>query len=292
MSLALEALPTNFGDPDRPIVLSAEGALSRATLLELQKRLRGEPLPTGPLATQPARMSEDSAELLGRAVAAHGGPVEDVAFSQEGSLMISLSRDGTAMIWETESKQSIGTLEGHRDWVVGAAFAGSVNRVVTVSWDRTARVWDVSSGACVALLEGHEDVVVSAQFVLDGSRLLTASWDGTARIWDVETRTCVRAFPASGSLCDAVFTESLQFVMTVSRDALVRVWEADSGRPVFEVAQAGRESRGLTIPRAELTNVLMTLSGQKLIDVARRLLEPGELTEEERRRYLLGTPVD
>ena len=78
MLLALEALPTRFDDPDRPLVLSAEGALARATLtlMEIKTQLDHEHSIAKAFETQTMSNPEIPSEIIERFHDAHRGGVE------------------------------------------------------------------------------------------------------------------------------------------------------------------------------------------------------------------------
>src|SRR5271170_6927233 len=121
------------------------------------------------------------------ALAGHTGLVNSVAFSPDGSRIVTASWDTTARMWDAKTGAALATLSGHKFWVNSAAFSPDGGRVVTTSWDKTARVWDAKTGAALAVLSGHTGPVNSARFSPDGSRVITASNDNTARVWDAKT---------------------------------------------------------------------------------------------------------
>ena len=91
-------------------------------------------------------------------------------------------------VWDPVSGDTVATLEGHTNRVVGVAW-GEIDgqpRLATASYDGTVRVWDPVSGDTVATLEGHTDGVVGVAWgEIDGQpRLATASYDTTVRVWD------------------------------------------------------------------------------------------------------------
>ena len=139
--------------------------------------------------------AEDQALL--RMFAGHSGYVRSVAFSPDGSFVLTGSGDGTARLWETASGQPLATYQGHSGYVRSVAFSPDGSFVLTGSGDGTARLWETASGQPLATYQGHSSFVNSVAFSPDGSFVLTGSADGTARLWEDRLR------PATGDLSGA-----------------------------------------------------------------------------------------
>ncbi len=82
---------------------------------------------------------------LGAEMDGHNNWIVAVAFSPNGSRVVTGSRDGTARVWDAASGRLVAVLRGHREAVQSAAFSPDGSRVVTASDDRTARVWTLDT---------------------------------------------------------------------------------------------------------------------------------------------------
>jgi tetratricopeptide (TPR) repeat protein len=67
-----------------------------------------------------------------------------VAFSPDGTRVVTGSWDKTARLWDASTGTSVGAAMKHDGPVWSVAFSPDGTRVVTGSWDKTARLWDVS----------------------------------------------------------------------------------------------------------------------------------------------------
>jgi WD40 repeat protein/uncharacterized caspase-like protein len=141
----------------------------------------------------------------------HTGVIRALAFSADGSRLISGSGDNTAIIWDTGVKSGVRArepkllhrLQGHKADIFGAAFSPDGNRVVTGSYDKTLRLWRISDGAQIALMAGHGDKVMSLAFAPDGT-IASGDIAGTILLWDGQygriLRTLAQQKFGSGSL--------------------------------------------------------------------------------------------
>ena len=163
----------------------------------------------------------------------HATGVYGAMFSPDGSLVVTISRDDTARIWDALTGREIAVLEGHERWVQAAAFSPDGARLVTASWDSTARIWDVTTGEAIAVLGGHQSPVRTAVFSPDGAHIVTASWDNTARVWDVATGKQITLISGhDGSIWSAAFSPDGSHVVTASDDQTVRLWDAVTGKAI------------------------------------------------------------
>ena len=65
-----------------------------------------------------------------------------VAFSPDGTKIVSGSRDNTVRVWDAVTSTLSNTLEGHFDRVTSVAFSPDGTKIVSGSRDTTVRVWD------------------------------------------------------------------------------------------------------------------------------------------------------
>jgi WD40 repeat protein len=117
----------------------------------------------------------------------HTSSVLSVAFSQDGSRVVSGSFDKTVRIWNVMAGEMETKLEGHTQLVRSVAFSQDGSRVVSGSDDETIRIWNVTTGEMETKLEGHTRGIRSVVFSQDGSRVISESFGDTVRIWNATT---------------------------------------------------------------------------------------------------------
>jgi WD40 repeat protein len=251
--LALEALPQNMAQPDRPYVPEDEVQLyTAATNLRERLVLTGHDGPVNSAAFSPdgtriVTASDDHTarvwdSVTGKELATltvHTGSVNSVAFSPNGMRIVTASADNTARVWDAATGKEIARLTGHEYAVNSAAFSPDGTRIVTASNDNTVLVWNATTGKEIARLTGHKDRVWSAAFSPDGTRIVTASDDKTARVWDISPE--INAGAGNGNalatlaghkdrVWSAAFSPDGTRIVTASGDQTARVWDAATGQ--------------------------------------------------------------
>jgi WD40 repeat protein len=179
---------------------------------------------------QPARMK-------------HRGTVPHVAFSRDGALLVTCGHT-FARVWDGRTGQPV-TGELRTGYALGsspltggaAAFSPDAKYLVTAGQTRdrqrrgTARIWEARTGRLVKSLP-HTGQVYTVEFSPDGRHVLTCS-DGGSFVWDVEKGAMLLelARQHSGGYYAAYSPDGSRFV-TANWDRTIRVWEAETGRPV------------------------------------------------------------
>ena len=77
----------------------------------------------------------------------HDNVIASVAFSPDGSKIVSGSWDCTIRVWDASTGvQVLPALQGHDDYIRSVAFSPDGSKIVSGSWNKTIRVWDASTG--------------------------------------------------------------------------------------------------------------------------------------------------
>jgi len=117
----------------------------------------------------------------------HSRPVAGIEFSQQtedGLFLISACHDKTAMLRNGETGDWIGTFEGHKGAVWGAALNVPATLAITCSADFTAKIWDAITGDEMHELK-HRHVVRCADWSPDSSRVVTGGKEAKLRLFDL-----------------------------------------------------------------------------------------------------------
>jgi len=117
-------------------------------------------------------LSNESSQSPQIALNGHDGPITDIIYSPDGSLIATASLDGSIRIWDAADGSPIRTLTGHSGGVNSIAFSPDGAMLASGSDDRTAALWNVTDGSLVrTLFPLMESRVVEVEFSPDGSLL-------------------------------------------------------------------------------------------------------------------------
>jgi WD40 repeat protein len=127
----------------------------------------------------------------------HG--IQDVAFSPDGKVLATASRDSTIRLWDVATRNTQETLVGHEEAVLEVDFSPDGASLVSCSADETVRLWDVKTGEERLVFYGHRQPVGGVAFSPNGALIASGSTDNTVRLWDTRTGEMRASFVASGT---------------------------------------------------------------------------------------------
>ena len=171
---------------------------------------------------------------------AKGPTMRTVAFSPDGTRIVTAEDDRTARIWDASSGQVLVTLYGHTDLVIDAKFTLDGTRIVTAGADRQIKIWDAITGQELSTLAGHSAGLWSIALSPDGQHIVTASADQTAKVWSIaptrELQTLVngsRILHPNGA--KLVYSPDGKRLATANSDPTPKVWDLTTGKLLLEL---------------------------------------------------------
>ncbi|HMQ63284.1 MAG TPA: hypothetical protein PKE06_21550, partial [Flavilitoribacter sp.] len=152
----------------------------------------------------------------------HNATVSSVAFSPDGTSILTGSFDKTARLWNIKD-QSFKSFAGHEEGVTSVAFSPDGKSILTGSEDKTVRLWNIKDQSFISFA-GHEKGVTSVAFSPDGKYILTSSYDHTARLWSIKDQSFISFAGHEKVATPAVFSQDGQSILTGSRDRGALWW--------------------------------------------------------------------
>jgi len=196
---------------------------------------------------------------LSQTLAGHTGVVSSVAYSQDGSRLVTVGEDGVK-VWDAQSGDELFGLEPDVS-TSAAVFSPDGKLLVLGNWDGVLEIWDVPSGNQLRTLDYRTslnaeasaafDPVVSISFSHDGKLLMSGYTRQLTRIWNIESGEYqVFAGHAArgrfGGDFDLDLSPDSSLIVTVGADGTIRLWDVVSGEEKLVLLASGPEKPELS----------------------------------------------
>ncbi|HEX5936411.1 MAG TPA: BTAD domain-containing putative transcriptional regulator [Actinomycetota bacterium] len=158
-----------------------------------------------------------------------GSDVNDVQFSEDGTILASAGDDGFLKMWDPDSGNLISSVRG-RIGVVGQSF-DRTGRLVAATWpeEGAVRVAEVATGTIVSRIDLDIFPFESA-LSPDGTRLVVAGPDtDSLPVFDVRTGDLVVELENTPSVNTLSWSPDGRWIATGDVDSSVRIWNSATG---------------------------------------------------------------
>ena len=179
----------------------------------------------------------------------HGGTVQEVSFSVDGTKLVSSANDNVVHLWSVPDKSTsqpstpMLRLRGHGGWVRACRFSADGTQVLSGSDDRSWKIWRLDSYREKQFLKDDRLPILDARFSPSGEIIATAHTDGTVGLWN----------PKSGERIDrlsdgheyltnmARIVRDGKQVATAAGDNTLRLWDQQRGTQLAMMEHSGRD---------------------------------------------------
>jgi WD40 repeat protein len=232
-----------------------------------------------------AAAADDKAKTEAAPSGSHSEWVMSVAFSPDGTQILSGGFDATAKVWDAdtgklvrtfdhkgtiERREKIDELTGEvvkttsagRRVVASVAFSPDGKHVLTGSFDGM-RLWDIESGAILRSFAHDEPDprVLSVAFAPDGSRVLSGGADKTVRLWDTATGNRILTLQGHfGSVNSVAFAPDGGRALSGDEAMLLLLWDLTTGK-----LASGFNPYRPDAHRAAIMSVAFVPDGKKIV---------------------------
>jgi len=215
-----------------------------------------------------------------------------MAFSPDGTKVLTAGEDNSLRIWDIQKRQEVKTLENPR-MPYYIRFSNEGSKVLIVIEDPftpegheadtcTALIWSPRSARAPVPLQELQGKIEAADFSPDGSRLITIGKQ-TREItqWNANTGKTLNVLRGhEDDVYDARYSPDGRTIASGSKDTSVHIWDSETGRELYRL-QGHRDA---------VTAVVFSADNSKLVtaswDKTSRLyvLQFAELREMARKR--------
>jgi WD40 repeat protein len=183
-----------------------------------------------------------------------------IAFSSDGTKVLTESDSGSALIWDlTKQQPTFIELKGYTGRITSIALSSDGTKALTGSKkDQTARLWDATTGKLLATL--HAGSTVLAAFSPDGNQAFTRATDGSFQLWDIthqEHPTSIILQDHPPVIVSAAFSPDGKKILTGSTDGTVQLWDITKREQPTSIALQGHTKN--------VSSVTFSLDGNKAL---------------------------
>ena len=177
-----------------------------------------------------------------RVIEQHADWVTSLAFSHDGDLLASASRDKSARLYKADTGEMEHSYLGHGDFVYGVAFSSDDKRVFSCGRDRKVHIWGADDARKekdkMGEIAGFEGEVLKV--IVTSNAVFTCSTDQTARQHSTgKSPELLRTFGGHGDVVYALAVdEKSQRLATGSFDGKVRIWNIANGESILTFTAA------------------------------------------------------
>lgn len=211
-------------------------AILSIVALQLTAFAQATPTP-GPITAASAAQVQFSADIPVE------GIINDLAFSPDGSLLLTAGQDTSVRVWSLEDGEQVAEAYEHFSYVKGAAFTESL--MATTSWDQSLIFWSLAENGELtpeSTIGGFGAVVEQLAVSPDGSRVAFGVGDGRVRIADAATGA-VQYELAVGSLRVTALAYSPDGAQIAAAGGFpasgALIWDVATGTQTTEIAHPG-----------------------------------------------------
>ncbi|MBK8905761.1 MAG: protein kinase [Anaerolineaceae bacterium] len=174
----------------------------------------------------------------------NSGDVTALAFSPNGTQLLSGFADGRLMLWDVASGKHLRDFVGHMAFIHQLAFSPNGRFFLSSADDGQLILWDAASGDTRFVYTHPTDVITAVAFSPDGrffaggvgATRYVANFDPEAvrdtriLLWETETGAEVRQLAGhEGPVTSVAFSLNGRSLLSGGLDAVLRLWDVDSG---------------------------------------------------------------
>ena len=156
--------------------------------------------------------------------------VNDLAFSPDGTMLVTATSDGKLHIWQLPDASLKHTIEASSRPLSSTAFSPDGTLLAAASWDGSVQIWRVDDISLVYTLS-HDNPVRSIAFSPDGDNLAIGAWDGVVTIWTLrdDGASPRRLNGHTDWISRVAYSPDGTLLASASNDGTLRLWNSADG---------------------------------------------------------------
>jgi WD40 repeat protein len=177
------------------------------------------------------RLKDLDTEKEIRSFTGHSAAIHAVAFSPDGSRLVTGSIDKTIKVWDARKGGELLSITGSNSMVESVDVSPDGRLIASCANmnDDFVRIWDLQTGAELKRIKPRSHPWY-ASFSPDGTRLVSGHYDGTISLWDLASGREIRTFAGhTAHIIQVIFSPDGRRLASVSHDGTIRYWNIEDG---------------------------------------------------------------
>ena len=165
----------------------------------------------------------------------HTEVIGGVAFTPDGSMLLSGGFDDKLVLWDLQTGQIIREMQNPRGDVNSTAISPDGTLAVAGTEGGVVTLWNLQTGGLLGELAGHDPElqIQGTAFSPDGKLAASASEDHTVIIWDVAAQSMLHQLKGHENIVfDVAFSPDGQTLASAGFDGRVILWDVASGAQI------------------------------------------------------------
>lgn len=172
-----------------------------------------------------------------KSLTGHEGPITALAWSGDGSKLVSGSADKTARVWNIAENKEIARFGGHGQTVTAVAFNGGANQVASGAADNSVKTWSIADGAEVKNFAGHAGSIVAVAFWSNDSQIISASADQKIKFWNPADGAASREINRGANITAFALSRDGQKLAVAGADNAIKLYQTSDGKELATLAE-------------------------------------------------------
>ncbi len=168
----------------------------------------------------------------------HTGIINGVAWSPDGTRVVSGSNDFTVQVWSTANSSMPQLIYRHMQVVKAVAWSPDGKYIASASKDKTVEVRDADNGKLLYTFSGHKGPVNAVSWSADGKTIVSAGSDREVKEWEALTGNNATTLYRDLSTINAIaWSPNSKYIASGGLDHVVKVWDVTAAKLITTFKQ-------------------------------------------------------
>ncbi|RAL37900.1 hypothetical protein DM860_000594 [Cuscuta australis] len=226
-------------------------------------RLKPHPISASHHLLNPPASLPSCAQMRPILMKGHERPLTFLKYNREGDLLFSCAKDHNPTVWFADNGERLGTYRGHNGAVWSCDVSRDSTTVITASADQTSKLWDVKTGTPLFTFQfdspcrsvdfsiGDKLAVITTDQFLDIPSAIHVKRISIDPEDDIDEQSdesvvTIKGVSVGRRINRAVWGPLNRTIISGGDDAVLRIWDAETGKLLKESDKESGHTKGIT----------------------------------------------